>query len=140
MRPNACGQFRCEFVHVRVERADTPFTMQLSVGQVLRLPIAHAEGSYYATAPALALLRARRQVVFRYCDVSGSVAPAANPNGACDAIAGLSNERGTVLGLMPHPERASEMVLGSEDGRLIFMSLARWIGGRTASAAGTWVG
>ena len=140
MQPNACGQFRCEFVHVRVERVDTPFTMQLSVGQVLRLPIAHAEGSYYATTPALALLRARRQVVFRYCDASGSDVPAANPNGACDAIAGLINESGTVLGLMPHPERASEMVLGSEDGRLIFMSLARWIGGRAASAAGTRAG
>ena len=140
MRPNACGQFRCAFVHVRVERPDIPFTMLLTPGQVLRLPIAHAEGNYYTTAPALALLRARRQVVFRYCDASGSVIPAANPNGACDAIAGLVDARGTVLGLMPHPERASEMVLGSEDGRLIFMSLARWIGDRTAATAGDTAG
>jgi len=140
MRPNACGQFRCEFVHVRVDRRDTPFTMLLSLGQVLRLPIAHAEGNYYAAAPALALLRARGQVVFRYCDASGADVPGANPNGACDAIAGFVNETGSVLGLMPHPERASEMVLGSEDGRLIFTSLARWIGDRTASAAGTWGG
>jgi phosphoribosylformylglycinamidine synthase subunit PurQ / glutaminase len=140
MRLNACGQFRCEFVHVRVERQDTPFTMLLSLGQVLRLPIAHAEGNYYATAPALALLQARRQVVFRYCDASGSDVPAANPNGARGAIAGLANEGGTVLGLMPHPERASEKMLGSEDGRLIFMSLARWIEGRKASAAGTRTG
>ena len=136
MRPNACGRFRCEFVQVRAERVDTPFTAMLAAGQVLRMPIAHAEGNYYADGPTLDLLRARRQIVFRYCDPSGALSPQANPNGACDAIAGLVDERGTTLGLMPHPERACEAVLGSEDGRLIFASLAGWIAARDASAAG----
>ncbi len=127
MQPNASGQFRCEFVHLRTERADTPFTCALRPGQVLRLPIAHAEGRYYVDPATRAALAAHRQVVFRYCDVRGAVTPEANPNGAADGIAGVASPSGAVLGLMPHPERASEAILGSADGRLIFESLARWI-------------
>ncbi len=127
MQPNAGGRFRCEFVHLRTERSDTPFTCGLAPGQVLRIPIAHAEGRYYADPGTRVLLAAHRQIVFRYCDAQGAVTPDANPNGAMDAIAGLASPSGAVLGLMPHPERASEDVLGSADGRLIFESLARWI-------------
>jgi phosphoribosylformylglycinamidine synthase I len=136
MQPNADRRFRCEFVHVRTERADTPFTCALSPGQVLRIPIAHAEGRYYADAGMRTLLTAQRQVVFRYCDAWGAVTPQANPNGAIDGIAGVASPSGGVLGLMPHPERASEEALGSADGRLIFESLARWIAsGRRLPAA-----
>jgi phosphoribosylformylglycinamidine synthase subunit PurQ / glutaminase len=128
MQLNASGQFRCEFVHIRVERVDTPFTCGLLTGQVLRLPIAHAEGNYYADAALRASLAAGRQIVFRYCGPSGAVVPEANPNGSIDAIAGVANPAGTVVGLMPHPERGADALLGSEDGRAIFESLARWVG------------
>jgi len=127
MCPNTSGQFRCEFVHIRVERIDTPFTCAMTSGQVLRLPIAHAEGNYYADPPTHQAIVARRQIAFRYCDPGGAVTPQANPNGSLDAIAGVASRGGTVLGLMPHPERASETLLGSEDGRLVFESLDRWI-------------
>lgn len=124
---NTCAELRCEFVRLRTERADTPFTCGLAPGQMLRLPIAHAEGRYYMDPGIRAQLAAHRQVVFRYCDEKGLVTPDANPNGAMDGIAGVSSPSGAVLGLMPHPERASEEVLGSTDGRLIFESLERWI-------------
>lgn len=127
MQPNAGGRFRCEFVHLRTERVDTPFTCGLTPGQILRLPIAHAEGRYYAEAGTRAVLTAHHQVVFRYSDAEGHVTDDANPNGAIDGIAGVASPSGGVLGLMPHPERASEDVLGSVDGRQIFESLARWI-------------
>ncbi len=130
MQLNSSGQFRCEFVHIRVERVDTPFTCGLAAGQVLRLPIAHAEGNYYADAAIHASLAANRQIAFRYCDSSGAVVPEANPNGSLHGIAGVANRPGTVVGLMPHPERGAEGLLGSEDGRLIFESLARWVGSR----------
>jgi phosphoribosylformylglycinamidine synthase I len=130
MRFNASGQFRCQVVHVRTERVDTPFTCALTAGQVLRLPIAHAEGNYYADDTMLDALAADRRIAFRYCDRSGNVLPEANPNGSTDGIAGVANRSGTVVGLMPHPERATERLLGSEDGRLIFESLARWLGAR----------
>ncbi len=141
MQLNASGQFRCEFVHTRVERVDTPFTCAMSPGQVLRLPIAHAEGNYYADLPTRAALIANRQIAFRYCDASGAVTPDANPNGACDAVAGVASVTGTVVGLMPHPERAAEHLLGSADGRLVFESLDRWVAaggpaGRSPAATG----
>jgi len=136
MLPNLGGEFRCEFVHVRVERVDTPFTCLLPPGAVLRLPIAHAEGRYYADAATRARLARHRQVVFRYCDPSGRVTEAAVPNGALDAIAGVASPDGAVVGLMPHPERASEEILGSTDGRRIFESLASWVRSRTAGAKG----
>ena len=136
MRPNACGEFRCECVHIRVERTDTPFTCALAAGEVLRLPIAHAEGNYYADPPTHRALLAGRQVAFRYCDASGATGPGANPNGSHDAIAGVASPTGAVVGLMPHPERASEGLLGGEDGRLIFDSLDRWVAARPPAAPG----
>jgi phosphoribosylformylglycinamidine synthase len=120
---NECLQYRCQSTHLRVENAETPFTRGLRVGQVLTMPISHGEGKYYADPPTLAALARNRQVVFRYATAEGQVTRAANPNGSLDNIAGLVNEDGTVLGLMPHPERAAESVLGSSDGLLIFQSL-----------------
>lgn len=114
--------FRCDQVHVRVEQTDTPFTRSASPRQVLRMPIAHGEGNYYAPPDVLQALEARRQVVFRYCDAAGRVVDGANPNGSANAIAGICNERRNVVALMPHPERACESILGSADGRVIFES------------------
>jgi phosphoribosylformylglycinamidine synthase len=121
MLRNTSLQFICRFVHLRVERTDTPFTNRFQVGQVVRMPIAHNEGNYTAEAKTLRTLDS--QVVFRYCDADGRVTPEANPNGSVGSIAGLCNARGNVLGLMPHPERAAEPALGSADGRLLFESL-----------------
>jgi phosphoribosylformylglycinamidine synthase len=117
MLRNASLQFRSEWVWCRVERTDTPFTSACTVGQVLRLPIAHGEGNYVS-------LEDPEGVALRYCDAAGNVTSSANPNGAQDGIAGMANASGNVFGLMPHPERADEPLLGSADGRLVFESLA----------------
>ncbi|HEV7670532.1 MAG TPA: phosphoribosylformylglycinamidine synthase subunit PurQ [Thermoanaerobaculia bacterium] len=119
MRRNQGLRFLCQDVYLRVERNDLPFTSRLSVGQVLRLPIAHAEGNYEDAPERLDALEDRRQVVFRYCAPDGEICAfdtEQNPNGAARAIAGVANERGNVLGLMPHPERAVEAILGNADG------------------------
>ena len=123
MLRNTSLRFICRYVHLRVERTDTPFTNRFQPGQVARMPIAHNEGNYTADAATLKQLRADSQVLFRYCDADGRVTPEANPNGSIDAIAGLCNAAGNVLGMMPHPERASEPELGSMDGRLVFESI-----------------
>jgi phosphoribosylformylglycinamidine synthase len=115
--------FLCEHVHLRVEGAATPFTRAIPAGTVLRIPIAHGEGCYFADDATLARLEANRQVVVRYCDASGAVTAAANPNGSRANIAGICNEAGNVFGLMPHPERACDPLLGSTDGRVLFESL-----------------
>jgi phosphoribosylformylglycinamidine synthase subunit PurQ / glutaminase len=115
-------KFHCEHVHVRVEQTDTPFTLSCSRGKVLRIPIAHGEGNYFAEPDVIARLEANRQIVFRYTDSEGNVTDAANPNGATAAIAGLCNEARNIVGLMPHPERACESALGSSDGLVIFES------------------
>jgi phosphoribosylformylglycinamidine synthase subunit PurQ / glutaminase len=115
-------QYRCESVHLVVDNADTVFTRGLG-GRVLAMPISHGEGKYYADAPTLAALRARRQIVFRYADADGQVTKAANPNGSLDNIAGVINEAGNILGLMPHPERAAEPAVGGTDGLALFQSL-----------------
>jgi phosphoribosylformylglycinamidine synthase len=117
MLRNASLQFRSEWVHCRVERTDTPFTRACRVGQVLRLPIAHGEGNYVS-------VNEPHGVALRYCDQDGKLTPRSNPNGSQDAIAGIANTTGSVFGLMPHPERAADDLLGSTDGRLIFDSLA----------------
>ena len=114
-------RFLCKFVSLRVERTDTPFTNRFRPGQIVRMPIAHNEGRY--TVEPKALPAVAGQAVFRYCDEDGRLRDAANPNGSTDAIAGLTNEAGNVMGLMPHPERAAEPVLGSSDGRLVFESM-----------------
>ena len=116
-------KFLCQHVHVRIENDRTDFTRAGTKGRVLRIPIAHFDGNYYAPPRVLRELERRKQVVFRYCDADGEVTEAANVNGSLNAIAGVRNKDGNVLGLMPHPERASEKILGSEDGRGIFESL-----------------
>jgi phosphoribosylformylglycinamidine synthase subunit PurQ / glutaminase len=135
MLRNASLQFRSAWVHCRVERTDTPFTAACAPGQVLRMPIAHGEGNYTLASPAdLDHLERQRGVLFRYCDAAGNVLPAANPNGAVGSIAGVCSPDGRVCGLMPHPERASEALLGSADGRLIFASVVRWVQAAVAHA------
>jgi phosphoribosylformylglycinamidine synthase len=116
MRRNQSLRFLGRDVHVRVERNDLPFTRNLSLGQVLRLPIAHGEGNYEDSPEALDALEAAGQVVFRYCEPDGTITPNGNPNGAARSIAGICNVRGNVLALMPHPERCSEAILGNSDG------------------------
>ncbi|HEX9937328.1 MAG TPA: phosphoribosylformylglycinamidine synthase subunit PurQ [Longimicrobium sp.] len=121
---NRTLKFRSRPVHLLVERAGTAFTSEYSVGDVLRIPIAHGEGCYFAEPAVLDELEAEGQVVFRYCDGEGLVSPAANPNGSARNIAGIINAAGNVLGMMPHPERAIEPLLGSTDGLGFFRSLA----------------
>jgi len=116
-------KFLCEHVHIRVEDDRTDFTRASKKGRVLRIPIAHFDGNYYAPARVLKDIERRRQVVFRYCDAEGRTTEEANVNGSMAGIAGLRNREGNVLGMMPHPERASEAVLGSEDGRAVFESI-----------------
>ncbi len=126
LRRNQSLQYRCQWVHIRVENAHTPFTNACQPGQVLSMPISHGEGCYYADQETLALLESTGRVVFRYCTPQGQVTMEANPNGSLNNIAGITNERGNVLGMMPHPERACEPLLGGEDGLLIWRSLLEW--------------
>ncbi len=120
-------EFRCLPQYVRVERDDTGFTNACRVGQPLMLPISHGEGNYFADEATLAEIEANGQVLFRYSDAEGHVAPETNPNGSCNNIAGLLNAAGNVLGMMPHPERASEAALGGEDGLYVWNSIIeRW--------------
>ncbi len=120
---NAGLRFVCRPVHLRVESVATPFTGACEVGQVLRIPIAHGDGNYFAEPEQLEALERRRQVVFRYCNAAGEAAPEANPNGSAHNIAGICNEGRNVVGLMPHPERAIAAELGSADGLRLFESL-----------------
>ncbi|MFB3819958.1 MAG: phosphoribosylformylglycinamidine synthase subunit PurQ [Candidatus Methylomirabilales bacterium] len=121
---NTSLQFRCGWVHLRTERADTWWTDSLTPGQVLRVPISHGEGRYFADPATLAHLEADGQIIFRYATADGAVTPEANPNGSLGNIAGICNAGRNVVGLMPHPERAAEALLGSEDGLPFFRGLA----------------
>jgi len=123
MRRNQHLEFICEHVNLRVEHTDTPFTQNAFAGQVLRIPIAHGEGNYYAPPETIAELEANRRVVFRYTSPDGAVDDAWNVNGSTSAIAGICNESRNVVGLMPHPERACEHAVGSADGRLVLESV-----------------
>src|SRR5580693_79319 len=127
-------RFICRHVHVRVESVATPFTSSATPGQVLRIPIAHADGNYVCDDATLGELQRNDQIVFRYCAADGRIDPAANPNGSLDAIAGVCNRERNVLGLMPHPERADEAVLGSTDGLVLLRSLVASLA-RTTTAA-----
>ena len=122
---NRSLQFRCEHIYLKTLTTDSPFTNSIPADKVLRVPIAHGEGCYFADDASLALLRAKDQVLWQYVSAAGEVTDAANPNGSLQSIAGICNERRNVAGLMPHPERAAEAVLGSADGKLIFESLVR---------------
>ena len=128
MLRNRCLSFVCKEVYVRVENAATPFTGRCEPGQVLKIPIAHADGNYYTDEVMLSELNANAQVVFRYCTKDGQLTDEANPNGSLDHIAGIRNAAGNVLGMMPHPERCAEDVLGNNDGRLIFLSMVDVLG------------
>ena len=121
---NRSLKFRSRDVYLRVERSAPPFTSEYEVGEVLRIPIAHGEGCYTADEAVLDALEAEGRVAFRYCDREGAVLPEANPNGSARGIAGIVNEAGNVLGMMPHPERAVDILLGSADGLAVFRSLA----------------
>ena len=125
MLPNKSLTFVCEFVHLRVENASTPFTSLCQKGEVLRMPIAHAEGNYTCSPETLSELEANGQIVLRYCSPEGEVSEDYNPNGSVSNIAGICNRSGNVFGLMPHPERASEAILGSTDGIKIFESVVQ---------------
>lgn len=116
-------QFACKHVYLRTENNLTPFTQTLKHGQVLKIPIAHMEGNYFLDDSTLGELETHGQVVFRYSTPEGEITDSANPNGAIRGIAGICNREGNVLGMMPHPERASDLLLGSEDGRAIFESM-----------------
>jgi phosphoribosylformylglycinamidine synthase I len=120
---NRSLQFRCESVYLHTMTAQSPFTCRIPPGNVLRLPIAHGEGCYFADQETLAQLRSNDQILWRYVDAQGNPTEQANPNGSLDNIAGICNEARNVAGLMPHPERASESILGCADGRLIFESM-----------------
>jgi phosphoribosylformylglycinamidine synthase len=125
MLRNAGLKYRCEHVHVRIEQVDTPFTCGATVGQVLRIPIGHGEGNYYAPRDVLDRLEANRQVILRYSTADGRLDDGSNPNGSVHAIAGICNERRNVVGMMPHPERACEAPLGSTDGLVILESIVK---------------
>jgi phosphoribosylformylglycinamidine synthase I len=118
-------KYRCEHVHVRVEQTDTPATSGAHTGQVLRIPIGHGEGNYYAPPDLLQRIEGNRQVVLRYATPEGQLEDDANPNGSVNAIAGICNEGRNVVGMMPHPERACEPALGSTDGLVILESLVK---------------
>jgi phosphoribosylformylglycinamidine synthase subunit PurQ / glutaminase len=125
---NASLQFVSELCRVRVESTETRFSNQYEPGQILRLPIAHGEGRFTADEATLDRLEQNGQVVFRYVNAAGEVDPSSDPNGSARAIAGIVNERGNVLGLMPHPERAAEAVVGSADGVALFESVLAHVG------------
>ncbi len=127
MLRNKTLKFICKFVNVRVENNQTPFTLLYEKGEVLSIPIAHMDGNYFAEEKVLKELEANNQVVLRYCCQDGRLEERCNPNGSLNHIAGIVNRQGNIFGLMPHPERASEAILGSEDGRRIFLSAAKYV-------------
>jgi phosphoribosylformylglycinamidine synthase len=132
---NRSLQFRCEHVFIKTGNHDSPFTNKIPPGKILRVPIAHGEGCYFADEATLEKLKSNGQILWQYADAKGELTEPANPNGSLWNIAGIGNEAGNVAGLMPHPERASEAILGSADGRLIFESLIFWLENKMATAA-----
>jgi phosphoribosylformylglycinamidine synthase I len=132
---NRSLQFRCEHVFIKTATPDSPFTNKIPPEKIIRVPIAHGEGCYFADDATLEKLKNNRQILWQYCDAGGALAEANNPNGSLWNIAGICNDTRNVAGLMPHPERASEPLLGCADGRLIFESLISWLENRLATAA-----
>ena len=131
---NKSLQFRCENVFLKSPTADSPFTNKIPAGKLLRVPIAHGEGSYFADAETLGQLQANNQILWQYADATSALTEGANPNGSQLNIAGVCNARRNVAGLMPHPERASEKLLGSDDGLLIFQSMIAWLENQAKAA------
>ena len=132
---NRSLQFRCEHVYLKTLTIDSPFTNRIPEGKLLKIPIAHGEGCYFADEGTLNNLKANNQILWQYCNANGEVTEQANPNGSLWNIAGICNERRNVAGLMPHPERACEAILGSADGRLIFESLIHALKSKTMPKA-----
>ncbi len=132
---NRSLQFRCEHVFLKTVTTNSAFTNKIPDGKLLRIPIAHGEGCYFADEETLALMKVGNQILWRYADAKGELTDAANPNGSLQNIAGVCNVRRNVAGLMPHPERASEPLLGSDDGRLIFESLIHTLESKTVAKA-----
>ena len=132
---NRSLQFRCEHIYLKTAAADTPFTSRIPPNKLLRVPIAHGEGCFFADEEPLARLQANRQILWQYCSAQGELTDGANPNGSLLNIAGICNESRNVAGLMPHPERASEAILGSADGRLIFESMIHGLESKAAAKA-----
>jgi phosphoribosylformylglycinamidine synthase I len=128
-------QFHCEHIYLKTATNDSAFTSQIPAGKSLRVPIAHGEGCYFADEPTLASLKAKNQILWQYSDATGNLTETANPNGSLQSIAGICNERRNVAGLMPHPERACESLLGSIDGKLIFESMIHALQSKLAKAA-----
>ena len=127
MLTNKTLKFICKYVNLSVENNTSPFTNKCEKGQILRVPIAHKEGNYFCDDTLLETLLANKQVAFRYCDEKGKINAETNPNGAVYNIAGITNKKGNVLGLMPHPERAMKETLGSTDGKIIFESVISYL-------------
>ena len=123
MLRNSSLKFVCKFIQLKVENAVTRFTSECEVGDVLRIPIAHGDGNYFASREIVESLQENGQIVFRYCSEAGDIDDESNPNGSLSNIAGIINKEGNVLGMMPHPERAVELSLGSADGKKIFQSM-----------------
>src|SRR5208283_3636490 len=132
---NRSLQFRCEHIFLKALTAESPFTNRIPPGKLLRVPIAHGEGCYFADEETLAKLKANNQILWQYCSATGELTESANPNGSLLNIAGVCNERRNVAGLMPHPERASELALGSDDGKWIFESIFAALEKKTAAKA-----
>jgi phosphoribosylformylglycinamidine synthase len=130
-------KFRCEHVHIRVEETDTPFTLLCRPRQVLRVPIAHGEGNYFTTPDEFERLKANRQIVFRYVDADGNATDEANPNGSVDSVAGICSAARNVVGLMPHPERACELAVGSADGLVMLESVVKSVSMGALASAGS---
>ena len=128
-------QFHCEQVFLKTANLETPFTSRIPAGQILKIPIAHGEGCYFADEPTLAALKAGNQILWQYSSATGELTEAANPNGSVLNIAGICNDRRNVAGLMPHPDRASEAILGSTDGRFIFESMIAALEAKAAAKA-----
>jgi len=124
---NATLRFHCHWTHIRTEQTQTAWTSDLTVGQVVRLPIAHGEGAYFADDATLAHLHDTGRIVARYCKPDGTVDAAANPNGSIDNIAAIANHAGNVVGLMPHPERATDQSIGGDDGLLLLRSVVSYL-------------
>ena len=132
---NRSLQFRCENIFLKTATSNSPFTSQVPEGKLLRVPIAHGEGCYFADAETISKLKANGQILWQYCDANGELTDGANPNGSVDNIAGVCNPARNVAGLMPHPERAGEALLGCEDGLLVFKSLIHYLQKQTSAKA-----
>jgi phosphoribosylformylglycinamidine synthase len=132
---NRSLQFRCEPVFLKTATTDSPFTNQIPTDRLIRIPVAHGDGCYFADAETLDRLQRNHQILWQYADAHGHLTAEANPNGSLENIAGICNAERNVAGLMPHPERASEAILGGHDGLLIFRSLLHWLEQRRTAAA-----